>query len=55
MSRGKVRLQVQERYLNDLAAIDEVRHVEEAPVRKLFKQHRKTDHECARRSEWDGV
>ena len=36
MSRGKVRLQVQERYLNDLAAIDEVRHVEEAPVRKLF-------------------
>src|SRR5262249_58784613 len=36
MSRHKVRLQVQERYLNDIAAIDEVRHVEEAPSRKLF-------------------
>src|SRR5215470_3683883 len=36
MSRHKVRLQVQERYLNDIAGIDEVRHVEEAPSRKLF-------------------
>lgn len=36
MSRHKVRLQVQERYLNDIAAIDEVRNIEEAPERKLF-------------------
>jgi serine protease AprX len=36
MSRHKVRLQIQERYLNDLAAIDEVRHIEEVPDRKLF-------------------
>src|SRR6185295_6272352 len=31
-----VRLHVQERYLNDLAAIDAVRHVEEVPSVKLF-------------------
>jgi len=36
MSRHKVRLHVQERYLNDLAAIDEVRHLEEVPPVKLF-------------------
>ena len=36
MSRHKVRLQVQERYLDDLAAIDEVRHLEEVPEVKLF-------------------
>src|SRR5438105_1656914 len=36
MSRHKVRLQVQERYLNDLAAIDQVRQIEEAPNVKLF-------------------
>lgn len=34
--RHKLRLKVQERYLNDLAAIDEVRHVEEVPEVKLF-------------------
>jgi len=34
--RHKVRLHVQERYLNDLAAIDAVRHVEEVPSVKLF-------------------
>jgi serine protease AprX len=36
MSRHKVRLNVQERYLTDVAAIDEVRHVEEVPERKLY-------------------
>jgi ABC-type Mn2+/Zn2+ transport system ATPase subunit len=36
MSRHKVRLNVQERYLRDVAAIDEVRHVEEVPERKLY-------------------
>jgi len=36
MSRHKVRLNVQERYLGDLAAIDEVRHIEEVPERKLY-------------------
>jgi hypothetical protein len=36
MSRHKVRLHVQERYLNDVASLDEVRHVEEVPDRKLF-------------------
>jgi serine protease AprX len=36
MSRHKVRLHVQERYLNDLAAIDEVRHIEEVPTVGLF-------------------
>src|SRR5712691_3032094 len=36
MSRHKVRLNVQERYLNDLAGIDEVRHIEEVPDVKLF-------------------
>jgi serine protease AprX len=36
MSRHKVRLNVQERYLNDVAAIDEVRHIEEVPDVKLF-------------------
>jgi hypothetical protein len=36
MSRHKVRLNVQERYLNDLAAIDQVRNIEEAPNVKLF-------------------
>jgi serine protease AprX len=42
MSRHKVRLQVQERYLNDLSAIDEVRHVEEVPARKLFNNFART-------------
>jgi serine protease AprX len=36
MNRHKVRLHVQERYLNDVAAIDAVRHVEEVPSVKLF-------------------
>jgi len=36
MSRHKVRMKVQERYLRDVAAIDEVRHVEEVPERKLY-------------------
>jgi hypothetical protein len=36
MSRHKVRLQLQERYLDDLSAIDEVRHLEEVPEVKLF-------------------
>jgi hypothetical protein len=36
MDRHKVRLNVQERYLADLAALDEVRHVEEVPQVKLF-------------------
>ena len=36
MSRHKLRLNVQERYLNDVAAIDEVRHIEEVPDVKLF-------------------
>jgi hypothetical protein len=36
MSRHKGRLNVQERYLNDLAAIDQVRQIEEAPNVKLF-------------------
>src|SRR4051812_17652082 len=36
MSGDKVRLTVQERYLDALAAVDEVRHVEPVPVMKLF-------------------
>jgi hypothetical protein len=36
MSRHKVRLQVQERYLDDLAAIDQVRQIEPVPGVKLF-------------------
>ena len=36
MGRHKVRLQVQERYLDDLAAIDEVRHIEPVSAVKLF-------------------
>jgi subtilisin family serine protease len=36
MDRHKVRLTVQERYLDDLAAIDEVRHIEPVPTMKLF-------------------
>lgn len=36
MSRHKARIQIQERYLNDLAAIDEVRHIEQVPAVKLF-------------------
>jgi len=36
MSRHKVRLHVQERYLADVAAIDEVRHIEESPEYTLF-------------------
>jgi hypothetical protein len=35
LGRKKVRLTVQEQYLPDLASIDEIRHVEEAPVYKL--------------------
>jgi serine protease AprX len=35
LGRRKARLRVQEQYLPDLAALDEVRHVEEAPVYKL--------------------
>jgi serine protease AprX len=36
ISRHKVRLQAQERYLGDLAKIDEVRHLEEVHAVKLF-------------------
>jgi serine protease AprX len=36
VSKNKIRIGVQERYLNDLAAIDQVRTVEEVPVRRLF-------------------
>ena len=36
MSRHKARLTVQERYLNDLAAIDEVRHIEPVSGVRLF-------------------
>lgn len=36
MDRHKVRLSVQERYLPDLASIDEVRQIEEVPRVKLF-------------------
>jgi hypothetical protein len=36
MGRHKVRLTTQERYLDDLAAIDDVRHIEEVPPRGLF-------------------
>jgi serine protease AprX len=36
MSRHKVRLRVQERYLDDIAALDEVRHLAPAPVFKLY-------------------
>ncbi len=36
MGRKKVRLTVQERYLDDLAAIDEVRDIEPVPAMKLF-------------------
>jgi hypothetical protein len=36
MNRRKVRLTVQERYLDDLAAIDEVRQIEPVPMMKLF-------------------
>lgn len=36
MGRQKVRLTVQERYLDDLAAIDEVRNIEPVPTMKLF-------------------
>jgi serine protease AprX len=36
MSRQKVRLTVQERYLDDLAAIDEVRYIEPVRAMKLF-------------------
>jgi serine protease AprX len=35
MGRNKVRLTVEERFLDDLAAIDAVRVIEEAPIRKL--------------------
>ncbi len=42
MGRHKVRLQVQERYLEDLAAIDEVRHLEEVPGVKLFNNVART-------------
>ena len=36
VGRSKIRLRVQEKYLDDIAAIDEVRHVEEVPEVKLF-------------------
>ncbi len=36
MGRHKVRLHVQDRYLDDLAALDEVRHMESAPVYRLY-------------------
>ena len=51
MSRHKVRLNVQERYLNDLAAIDQVRHIEEAPNVKLFNSEARPIIECPRRAE----
>jgi serine protease AprX len=35
VGRNKVRVNVQERYLNDLAALDQVRAIEEVPTRKL--------------------
>jgi serine protease AprX len=35
LGRRKVRLTVEQRFLSDLVAIDEVRHIEEAPVYKL--------------------
>jgi serine protease AprX len=34
--RNKVRISVQERYLDDLAGVDQVRSIEEVPTRKLF-------------------
>jgi serine protease AprX len=42
MSRNKVRVNVQERYLNDLAALDQVRSIEEVPKRKLFNNVART-------------
>jgi serine protease AprX len=36
ISRNKVRMRVQDRYLNDIAAIDEVRYVAPAPVFRLY-------------------
>jgi hypothetical protein len=42
MSRHKARLHVQERYLNDLAAIDEVRHIEPVSTVKLFNNIART-------------
>jgi serine protease AprX len=36
MGRHKVRLHIQERYLNDVAAIDEVQRIEEVPSVRLF-------------------
>ena len=36
VGRKKIRVGVQERYLDDLAAIDQVRAIEEVPVRRLF-------------------
>jgi serine protease AprX len=36
VSRKKIRLNVQERFLNNVAAIDEVRHLEEVPGVKLY-------------------
>jgi serine protease AprX len=42
MSRHKVRMHVQERYLTDLAAIDEVRHIEPVSAVKLFNNIART-------------
>ena len=36
VGRNKIRVGVQARYLNDLAGIDQVRSIEEVPVRRLF-------------------
>ena len=36
VGRDKMRLTVQERYLNDVASLDQVRTIEEVPKRKLF-------------------
>ncbi len=36
MSRNKVRMRVQDRYLDDVAAIDEVRYLAPAPVYRLY-------------------
>jgi serine protease AprX len=42
VGRDKVRVSVQERYLNDLAALDQVRSIEEVPRRKLFNNVART-------------
>ena len=43
MGRSKVRLTVQENDLDDLAAIDEVRHIQEVPRGQAVQQRRAAD------------